>query len=78
MDFNIAMAILGVVGSGGVAVGVAKTTFNGSKEKLNGIAKDLKEHVEHDHAIQLDAVQRLTRIETKLDTMCAAVIQDED
>lgn len=70
-EFNLldAWPILTVAGSvfgSGVAV---KYTASANKEKLKDISKILDEHVKIDAKVQLELVDRLARIETKLDDL---------
>ncbi len=57
-----AVAILGMVGSVGAAIGITKV-------KVNRTEKDLAQHVKNDSVIHIELVQRLTRIETKIDDL---------
>ena len=70
LDMNLGLlALLSIAGSGGVAWGSVRVALNGTRGKVTKIEKTLDEHVAADHAVQLEAVQRLTRIETKLDDL---------
>lgn len=61
------LALLTVIGSLGVAWGVSKARSASQEEKIARIDKTLNQHVIDDHHIQLETVDRLARIETKLD-----------
>jgi hypothetical protein len=63
------MAVMGVVGSGGLAWGGARAALNGTKARVTKIDNTLDEHVAEDHVVQLETVQRLASIETKLDLL---------
>lgn len=67
IDPSFALAVFTVVGSIAGALGGARSALNGTRERVKKIEKDLADHTEADHHVQLEAVQRLTRIETKLD-----------
>jgi len=69
LDINVVIAVVGIAGSGGIAWGGTRVALNGTKAKVAEIAASLAEHVEVDRLAQLEAVQRLTRIETKLDSL---------
>lgn len=69
IDPSVAIAVLTVVGSGGIAFGSTRMALNGTKAKVAEIQTTLTTHVAQDHATQIETVQRLTRIETKIDTL---------
>jgi len=62
-----AIAIIGVVGSGGVAFGVVRASVTSTRSWLKGVNDDLAKHVESDNDMHMQIVQRLARIETKID-----------
>ncbi len=57
-----AIALIGLVGSVGAAVGITKV-------KVNRTEKDLAQHIKAANVVHVDVVQRLTRIETKIDDL---------
>ena len=67
LEPELVIAAGGILASGGVAWGAVRTALNGTKKRVVEINETLNKHVEDDHRVQLEAVQRLARIETKLD-----------
>lgn len=65
------LGLIITIGSGllaaGAAWGGAKTALNGTRERVKGLAVTLAEHVSDDRAVQRELLDRLIRIETKLD-----------
>jgi len=55
--------------SGGIAWGGVYTTIKGVKAEQAEAKSALMKHVEADQAVQIDMVDRLARIETKLDDL---------
>lgn len=66
-DFGALLALSGALVSGGAAWGGAKSALNGTRKRVEEIRDGLAEHIKADAALQLDMVQRLARIEAKLD-----------
>ena len=65
IDFDMAtlmVAGLSGVGSGGVAWGITSATTKRTR-------KDLDDHISQDAVFHADAIDRLARIETKLDDL---------
>jgi hypothetical protein len=70
IDMSIGIiALLTIVGSGGVAWGGAKAAMNGTKSHLANLDKWAVAHDAKDNAAQLDTVGRLGSIEGKLDLL---------
>jgi hypothetical protein len=63
------MAAGTIIGSGGVAWGMVKATLNGTKDRVVRISDMLDEHVKADTKAQFELIDRLARIETKLDDL---------
>ena len=61
-------AAAGLVSIGG-AYGGAKVALNGTRERVREIKADLKEHIDADEEVQRETLDRLARIETKLDML---------
>lgn len=67
IDPGLLLQVATVAVTGGAAYGGVKAALNGTKEKLTKVADDLDVHVKHDALIQIEMVDRLARIETKID-----------
>jgi hypothetical protein len=63
------VAALGLVGSGGVAWGAVTVVLNSTRTGVAANAAALTAHALVDAANQLAIVDRLARIETRLDTL---------
>ena len=63
------VAFVGVIGSAGVAFGVAKAKGNSNARWLKDVNSQLDQHVQEDNKIHLDVVDRLARIEVKIDNL---------
>ena len=61
------LAVVGTVFSAGAAWGGAKVALNGTKNRVKDIKEDLVKHTAADLVIQTQMIDRLARIETKLD-----------
>jgi hypothetical protein len=55
--------------SGGAAFGGAVAALNGTRKRVAGIETTLADHVKADETHQRDVIDRLARIETKLDQL---------
>jgi hypothetical protein len=53
----------------GGAWGGAKVALNGTRERVKRIHRELDQHMQHDEEMQRDTIDRLARIETKLDLL---------
>lgn len=72
MDVNAliqAWPALTVVASAGAAWGAVKHSLNGTRERVSKIETALADHAEKDDQLQNDTIDRLARIETKLDVI---------
>lgn len=69
VPFEVVMAALSVVGSGGIAWGAVRAGLNGTRGDVKEIRTTLQAHVNEDHRLQVEQVEIVTRIETKLDGM---------
>lgn len=58
----------GLVSIGG-AYGGAKVALNGTRERVKEVKADLSAHMEKDEDLQDRMIDRLARIETKLDIL---------
>jgi hypothetical protein len=63
------LPLLTIVGSLGAAFGGARVALNGTKERVKTLAESFDKHVESDAAAQNQVIDRLARIETKLDSL---------
>lgn len=63
------IAFLGIVGSAGAAWGVVRGTQGHLRSWVKDLSEDHKKHKEDDNRVHLEVVQRLARIETKIDSM---------
>ena len=63
------VAFIGVIGSASVAFGVAKAKGNSNEKWLRDVNSQLDQHVQEDNKIHLDVVDRLARIEVKIDNL---------
>jgi hypothetical protein len=59
-------AAAGLLSVGG-AYGGAKVALNGTRERVKELQEDFEQHTADDTAIQRETIDRLARIETKLD-----------
>ena len=64
-----AFALLGVVGSAGIAFGINRAGVNRAQEWVKDVNDELDAHVKADNVIHLELVDRLARIETKIDDL---------
>lgn len=69
MDWSILIVLLTPLVTAGAAIGGIKVGLNGSRERIRKIETNVDEHKILTEARHLETVQRLTRIETKLDTL---------
>lgn len=67
IDPSTILEVGSVIFAGGAAWGGAKVALNGTKAKVQDISAELAKHMEDDNKIQTQVVDRLARIETKLD-----------
>lgn len=58
-----------IIASAGAAFGGVKVALNGTRARVTEIKVDLKEHIEKDERLQDETIDRLARIETKLDML---------
>lgn len=63
------VALVGVVGSIGVAYGVVKATNIHLRTWIQGLNRELDQHKIEDNMVHLEVVDRLARIETKIDAL---------
>jgi hypothetical protein len=68
-DPSFILALGTLLASGGVAWGGATMAIKGVKETQTEVKDDLHKHMEADAEVQLELVDRLARIETKLDAL---------
>jgi hypothetical protein len=69
MDFDLG-ALIGlatVIGSAGAAAGAAKMGINSLRKDVGHIDTSLVKHMRDDDAVQRTIIDKLARIETKLD-----------
>jgi hypothetical protein len=69
-----ALLIAGVsaIGGGGVAWGTVTSSLRGVRKEQLEVKDALAKHTAADLVVQVDMVDRLARIETKLDALAAA------
>lgn len=67
VDPAVLLALGGALVSGGAAWGGARAALNGTRRRVEEIRNELVKHVEADAEIQRDVLDRLIRIETKLE-----------
>jgi len=60
--------VLAAVAGGGVVWGAAKAGMNGTRRDVGELKEDFAAHVAEDRGERIDTVQRLSRIETKLNS----------
>lgn len=68
-DLGSIMALGTIIGSAGAAWGAARTALNGTKGRVQEIKTELAAHTAADLAVQTQMIDRLARIETKIDYM---------
>lgn len=68
------MQIATLLFSGGMAWGGAKAALNGTRERVKKVEETLTRHTDADEVLQREVIDRLARIETKLERR----IDDED
>jgi hypothetical protein len=66
-DTSIIFEVFMAVFAGGAAWGGSKVALNGTRLKVKEIDAKLEQHIKDDSDIQTQVVDRLARIETKLD-----------
>lgn len=57
------------VGSLGAAWGGAKVALNGTRSRVQRIESVLDEHIDEDEQLNRDSIDRLARLETKIDIL---------
>lgn len=72
-DAGILLAICAALLSGGSAFGGALTALNGTRKRVTHIEAILANHVAEDATHQREVIDRLARIETKLEGLTNAV-----
>ena len=68
-SFNDMLPWLTIVGSAGAAWGSVQISVSTSKAKIKETADELARHAREDADLHLDVVDRLARIETKIDQL---------
>jgi len=53
----------------GAAWGAVKTGLNGTREKIGELHQRLSKHIDEETSADLTTHERLTRVETKVDTL---------
>jgi hypothetical protein len=69
IDFGDMLPWITVVGSAGAAWGGVQVSVSATKTKVTDAVKALARHEEKDSVIHIEMVDRLARIETKLDAL---------
>ena len=69
MDWATIVAVLGVVFTGGAAWGGASYALNGTRKRVMDLDEKFTQHVSDDNTRHVEAIDRLARIETKLDVL---------
>lgn len=73
LDIQTVIAAATVVGSLGAAWGGSRVALNGTRERVKKLAADFEQHTAQDASAQLQAVQRLVSVETKVDLILEEV-----
>lgn len=71
MDIPATLMIAGptAIVSLGAAWGGAKAALNGTRRRVRSLEEDLSEHKKDSFQNHIDAVERLARLETKIDML---------
>lgn len=69
MDIGTIYGLATGLFAGGAAFGGAKVALNGTRRRVKDLKEEFIKHTEQDAANQVDAIDRLARIETKLDNL---------
>lgn len=69
VDLGLLLSIATPIATVASAFGGVKVALNGTRERVQNVEADLKEHKEFTAAKHVETVDRLARIETKLDTL---------
>ena len=67
LDLSILLALGGILVTGGAAWGGARTALNGTRRRVEELHGQFIEHTKADMEHQREALDRLARIETKLE-----------
>lgn len=70
MDAGLGVLLLtlgGTLVTAGAAWGGAKTALNGTRKRVYELHTELREHTESDSKVQREMLDRLIRIETKIE-----------
>lgn len=62
------LPIIGTLLAAGGAFGGVKVALNGTRGRVKSIERNLAEHTKSDEALAREVIQRLARIESKLET----------
>ena len=63
------VALVGMIGSIGAAFGIVTAKVSRTESRIRDVNGELDLHVKEDNTIHIELVQRLTRIETKIDNL---------
>ena len=64
---TVTIGLVSAVFAGGAAWGGAKVALNGTRARVLRMEQDFKEHSRDDHSVQREILERLARIEAKLE-----------
>lgn len=65
----ITITIASAIFAGGAAWGGAKAALNGTKNRVKKMETDFVIHMRDDHVVQSQMLDRLARVETKIDLL---------
>lgn len=67
LEIGVLLTLGGILLTGGAAWGGAKTALNGTRKRVEEIRDGLAEHTKQDAQVQREILDRLIRIETRLE-----------
>lgn len=73
-DPQIAISVLTGVATVAAAWGGTKVALNGTRDRVKNVEHDMVQHKSMNQKQHIETVERLTRIETKLDTQLAPLV----
>lgn len=75
VDPQIAISVLTGVATVAAAWGGTKVALNGTRDRVKNVEIDMVTHKELNAKQHIETVERLTRIETKLDTQLVPLVR---
>lgn len=67
VSLSVLLSLGGILVSAGAAYGGAKSALNGTRQRVKDMDEAFREHAKADDTHQRAVIDRLARIETKLD-----------